>query len=234
MSIYSYNFNTSPDTHQIINRCLPISREYEPLNWSDSQFNYPGLVRIRTIGDGSCFFHAIANAFFKPYKLCMLNGVTLDRTEFIRNLRRDLSIKLGERINPNDPNYKRYYDLLSRGQLQEFSKGVPKYTLENMQRELNSDGPVDNVYNEFISNILDKDIYMLNLETHDVYVFGNDDDILYKHRPSIVLITMPGHYELIGLQTYSGIQTLFNPDDDFIQYIRRRMSQLISLGSNNR
>ena len=66
-------------------------------------------------------------------------------------------------------------------------------------KELDSDRPVDNAYNEFISDQLNKDIYILDAVTQDVYMTGSDDNVLYKDRPSIVLMYLPGHYELVGL-----------------------------------
>jgi len=226
------NIKTAPPlgnlNNQNNNKAIQISplfdREYELLNWNNTPFSYPGLVRIRTIGDGSCFFHAITKSFFMPYKEGIIDGVPLNKMEFIKNLRSDLAKKLGEKVNPNDPNSPRYYDVLSRGKLADFAKGVPQYTLENMQTQLNSNTPVDNVYNEFISNMLKKDIYLLDLITKDVYITGTDDDILYKNRDSIIILTMPGHYELIGLMSDSGILTLFSPTHPLIRAIRNRMN----------
>ena len=207
--------------------------ENAPLNWTDGNFNYPEMVRIGTITDGSCFFHTIASSYFLPYRRGKINDSPMNRYTFIRDLRHDLAIKLGERIDPNDTDHVIHYDVLSRGSLREFSKSVPQYTLESMKRELNSDRSVDNVYNEFISNILDKDIYLLDIQTKDVYVTGNDFDILYRGRNSIVILSLPGHYELVGLRTQTGIKTLFHFEHPFIQSIISRLREKIAQGSNN-
>ena len=201
--------------------------EIQPLNWHLS-FRYPGMVRIGTMADGSCYFHCIAQSYHVPYQRGNVGGVAFNRKNFIRDLRYDLSVKLGEKVDPTDPNSPIHYDLLSRGQLKDFGKEVPNYSLVAMQRELNSDRSVDNVYNEFISNILDKDIYILDLTTQDVYVTGNDSDILYKNRNSIVILFLPGHYELVGIKTPKGIDTYFAPDHAFIQAIRQRLREKIS------
>jgi hypothetical protein len=202
-----------------------MDREYEPLNWTEG-FTYPNMVRIRTSADGSCFFHAIAKAYYIPYRTGMLNGVAINRHQLVKTLRRDLAMKLGQPANPLEPNGPTNYDLLSRGQLREFSKAVPRYSLDNMKKELNSPSAIDNVYNEFISNQLGKDIYLLDGENRDVLVTGNDDDILYKDRDSIVILYIPGHYELVGLLQGDRIETHFLPSHPFIQAIRNRMAEL--------
>ena len=196
--------------------------EVQPLNWTRGGFNYPNLVRIGTIGDGSCFFHAIVKAFYTPYKLGVLNGVPIDKRAFIKNLRKDCAVKLVQKVNPSNKLSPRYYDVLSRGRLNDFAKSVPAFTLENMQKVLNSNLPIDNSFNEFISNLLNKDIYLLDFSTKDVYITGKDDDILYKGRDSIIILVMPGHYELIGLITNNGIQTLFPADSALIRAINQQ------------
>lgn len=204
--------------------------EYQALDWnpSNASFHYEGLVRIGTIGDGSCYFHAIAKSFFTPYKLCKLNGTVLNRSEFIRKLRKDLANKLSEPVDPTNQQGLIYYDLLSRGKLLELSAELPQLSIKNMKKLLDSSLSVDNRFNEFVSNILNKDIYLLDFLKKDVYVTGDDADILYKGRDSIILLTMPGHYELIGLTTDQGIQTLFPPNHPIIRKIRDRISHLIT------
>lgn len=199
--------------------------EYENLVW-DGPFSYPNMVRIRIPTDGSCYFHAIAKAYFEPYIIGRLNNQPLNRQTFIKQLRKDLSVKLQSKINPSNPRSPIYYDTLSRGKLRKFSKSVPSYSLENMVKELDSNDPVDNAYNEFVSNQLDKDIYILDLDKKDVYITGSDDEILYKDRQSIVILYLPGHYELVGLDENGIVKTLFNPDHDFISTIRDRINKI--------
>ncbi len=203
-----------------------MDRDYEPLTWT-SGFTYPGMIRIRTIPDGSCFFHAVTGAFFMPYRLGRLQDKPISKQQMIKSLRHDLSIRLGQPVDPTNPATPLHYDLLSRGQLRTFSQGMPRYSLEHMQKELNSSHSVDNAYNEYISNQVGKDIYLLDEETQNVRITGNDDDILYLGRPSIVLLYSPGHYELVGLSDDRGVQTtLFAPDHPFIVAIRQQMREL--------
>nr|QBK91553.1 MAG: uncharacterized protein LCPAC302_01730 [Pithovirus LCPAC302] len=216
--------------HHILSKSL-INSEYERLDWKEP-FGYNGMVRIRVLMDGSCFFHAVTKSYFGPYITGRIDDKPFDKKKFIRKLRKDLSIKLGSRVDPKDINGKTYYETLSRGELNEISKSVPNYSLKNMQSELDSNRPIDNVYNEFISNVLNKDIYILDLVKRDVYITGDDDEILYKRRPSIVILYLPGHYELIGIKENDNIKTLFDPNDNFIQTIRLRMIALKNIGIN--
>ena len=189
------------------------------LDWSKGKFYYPGLVRLMMIGDGSCFFHSIAYAYHIPYRLGQLNGAPIDREKFIRELRRDLSKVLDRPAHPGGPII---YDTLSRGKLREFAEGYADYSLENMKRELDSSQPVDSVYIEFVSNLLNKDIYILDNRKKDVYVLG-DYDLYYKGRPSIILLYTGNHYDLIGLRCNNGIKTHFSPNHDLIRSIQTRL-----------
>ena len=200
-------------------------KPFERLNWDNENFNYKNMYRIRIIGDGSCFFHALAESYCKPYREGINGKLKINKREFIRNLRKELSEKLKSKIDPLDKNSPIFYDTLSRGKLREMSKDMPIYKLENMVKELDSNLPVDNKFNEFISNVLEKDIYILDLENKDVYITGDDDDILYKNRDSIVIGNLPGHYELIGIMKDNKIKTLFPYNHPFIEKIRLRMKE---------
>lgn len=226
----SKNSESSPiRTHPYI----LTDREYEDLNWS-GEFTFPGMVRIRTIADGSCYFHAIANAYYPPYQTGILNDKAISKTQIVRSLRSDLALRLAQPVDPLNPISPLNYDLLGRGQLKTFALGmlnngiydrnIPIYTLENMQRELRSGEAIDNVYHEFISNQLNKDIYILDGENQDVQFTGDDYDLLYKGRPSIVLYYFPEHYELVGIKEEKSIQTYFDPDSEFIQAINQRLN----------
>ena len=205
-----------------------MSTDWILLPWT-GKFTYTGLSKKRTIGDGSCLFHAIADAYNKNYQQGHIDGNSISKTEFIRRLRFDLADQLASPVDPLNPNGPRYYDVLSRGKLHEISAKLPQYTLENMQKELRVGGSVDNVYNEFLSMLFDKDIYLLDGKTQDVYVTGNDKDILYKGRESIVILVTPGHYELVGIYSNNNYTTLFKPTDPFILYIQERMKAKFSV-----
>lgn len=200
--------------------------DHEILNW-DGEFQYTGghLIRVAVPADGSCYFHAIAKAYFKPYILGKHDGKPFNRTLFIRTLRNNLARLLGSKIK-GDPKGRTYWETLSRGEFVRISKDSPEFSLENMQRELANPNPVSDIYNEFISDQLNIDIYILDAERKDVYMNGADMKLLYKDRPSVVLLYLPGHYELIGVTYNDYVTTYFSPNDPFIKYIRERMKEL--------
>lgn len=204
--------------------CEPEIGTASYLSWEKYGYEDFKMVAIYTIGDGNCYFHALTHAYYIPYRTQSLQGKTVSRREIVRNLRNSLSVRLGEPIDPLNPNGPTFYDQLSRGKLYEFGKSIPEYSFEEMRKRLRSSSAVGNEYNEFVSDQLDKDIYILDYEKQDVYITGDDDDLLYKDRSSIVLLYMPGHYELVGIQDKNGkIQTYFSPTHPFIQFLKNRM-----------
>ena len=193
------------------------------LSWDEGFITFPNMVRFNIPGDGNCFFNSIAYAYLQSYKTGKNpDGSTFNRKEVINKFRYDLSRQLPE-----------HYNSLSRGKLLEISKEVPQYSLENMINELNSNSAVDNIYNEYVSNIYNKDIYLIDILTRDIYITGDDSDILYKDRESIVLLVCTGHYDVLGVMIDdSHIRTCFQYDDPFIELIRNRIKEKINLGSS--
>ena len=202
-----------------------IKEEYEALEWEIfPKFN---MIRIRTEPDGSCFFHAIAKAYFKPYITGKLGDKTFNRKEFVNKLRKDLSNVLASKVDPEDNSSKTYYETMAKAEWPNIAKEMSEFSLENMQNELRSSLAISNVFNEFISDQLGVDIYILDAIKKDVYMTGTDDQLLYKNRKSVVILYLPGHYELIGLlHSKNYIETYFDPDCRFIQRIRQRMDEL--------
>ena len=190
------------------------------LDWQGlSDFYYDNLFQKEEIRDGSCFFHCIADSFYGPYQ----KG-TINRAQYVRQMRKELSLILPSKNQDG----RVWYDTLSKGTLNEFSKNVPEFSLQNMIALLDSSDYVDNRYNEFISNVLNKDIYILDNSRKDVYMIPGDDDILYKNRESIVILYLPKkkHYDLVGVVEGNVLRTLFRPEHPLILKIRDRMRLL--------
>jgi hypothetical protein len=182
------------------------------------QLDFPELVIIDTIADGNCFFHAILEAVSAEYKDMSRTGKIVQANEFRSYLARNLELKVNGAI---------VYDKLSRGNLRDFGKTVPEFSLDAMKAELCSTSHVDNKYNELISNTLNIDLYLIDSKTADIYVTGDDVDILYFNRPSIVILYTPGHYELIAYIQNNEIHTLFPYKHRFIKTLRKRLDILL-------
>ena len=185
----------------------------ELLNWpQNGNFTYPGLVIIDVPGDGSCFFHALILSIYKPYQLNKIN-----KGKFVREFRKNLAYQLVED-----------YDKLANGKLRELSKEMPEISLDVMMKELDSSKPISNIYNEFISDLLNRDIYLLDYQKKDVYLTGSDLNILYKERKSTVLVINKNHYQLVGIIKENGsIKVGFKPDHPFILSIQNRIKELM-------
>jgi hypothetical protein len=163
-------------------------------------------VRISIPGDGNCFFHSILRAFNKTY----ISSNIYNRKMQAKKLRKKLADCLDEET----------YLSLSNGLLPQISKEVPQASRRRMLSELRSSSFVGNLYHELISNVLDKNIYFIDLKRRDIYVTGDDIDLLYKNRPNILLLTIPGHYEVVGLKIENEIFTIFDNNHPLIIRIR--------------
>lgn len=170
------------------------------------------LVVLPTIGDGNCFFHSVLRAFNTNY---IRADKISDRVNMARTFRNALADML-EEIDPLTG--KSYYSGLNCGELEAISEGVKDYTLHGLQKELRSSSPVDNIYQELISNTLNKDIYIIDGTKKDMYHVGSAFTLYYKGRNSIILYYIPGHFEVVGLKHSDGsIDTLFTPEHPLIQ-----------------
>lgn len=205
--IIIYKIINNRNNHKIMNT--------KDLIWYDN-FRYDNMVAIDVPGDGSCLFHVISMAIYKPYQKNQF-----DRIKFVRELRRKLSVKLPI-----------YYDKLADGKLLDLSIDIPEVNLENMQKELDSARYLSNIYNEYISELLDIDIYILSEKNKDIYPTGTDFRLIYKNRLSIVILYIDSkkHYQLIGIKDYNGdITVSFDHNNDFIEYVKSRYRKKINI-----
>ena len=196
-----------------------------PLIWT-GPIRHHQMVLFSTPSDGSCLLHAILFAYNQNYRLEKQGNKIISRHDYTRRLRRELANLLAAPVNPLDPTSPRHYDLIARGSLGEMSEHHPDYTLEGMQQTLDSHDPLDYIFFEFIGDVLDKDLYILDEVKQDLLLTG-EEDLYQKDRPSIVLGYRNNHYELIGLLDENGVtRTLFNPDDPFITQLKIRRGQI--------
>lgn len=176
------------------------------------------VVVLPTLGDGNCFFHSVLRAFNTNY--IKAKSIS-DRVNMARTFRNALADLL-EEIDPLTG--KSYYCGLNNGELEKIAGGVKEYSLGALQKELRSSAPVDNIYQELISNSLNKDIYIIDGTKKDMYHVGSAFSLYYKGRNSIIIFYIPGHFEVVGIKHSDGsIDTLFTPEHPLIQSCRERL-----------
>jgi hypothetical protein len=203
----------------ILEDCRPLK-----LCFTDLQ----NLVIVPTIGDGNCYFHSVLRAFNIPY---IKAKNSLERVNMARTFRNALADRLLE-IDPLTGDD--YYSGLNNGNLEDFSKGVKEYSKDSLRKELLSSEPVDNIYQELISNAVNKDIYIIDAETKDMYNIGSAFSLYYKGRNSIIIYYTPGHYEVVGIKRSDGsIDTIFTPEHEIIQLCRERLLSNIKTESKS-
>ena len=203
---------------------------YAPLTctWHDN------LVRIANIGDGSCFIHAILKAFYKPYQD---NNNAKYRLQTAAEVRRDLGVLLSLE-NPEYPDHV-YWETTGRGQfpallMQEIvdenmingemgdgEEAFLDYSLYGLQRFFNSYFWIGDESYNFISDAFNIDIFVMRINTKDV-ISHIHTKVPDKKRDAIVIVSNDAHYETLALKTKNGFQTVFPPDDPFIDILTKR------------
>lgn len=171
------------------------------------------LVRIGTIGDGSCFFHSYLKGFYTPYQ----NTPFFDeRSLIVRNFRNDLAFCLPYNIPGTEI---RVYDAIAEGQLATLGRveGIEDfYTIGGLQNLLYSSKDVGDEVYSYVADIIRIDVIVLRGTLEDIKKHSSTAGDV--ERPLVVIVGQGSHYELIGELIDNKIRTLFRPDDEF--YIR--------------
>ena len=171
----------------------------------NKQLPFP-FVPKPTIGDGSCFLHAILQSCSVQY--LALN--TEDRIKMVRKLRHDLS----QALDDTD-----IYDNLSRGELKEISESVPEMKKENMKRFLNSNSWITYHFVEMISTLFNINIYVVNTNK-TLYNLGDDEIMYNKNRNSVFIRYHENvHFETLGVDTPDGVKTFFDKKSDISKFM---------------
>jgi len=196
---------------------------------------YKNLIRIATIGDGSCFIHAFLKAFAREYQE---NGSAKFRMELVAKVRLFLALSL-KAENPEYPGYT-YWETSGRGAFpaqlmseikseyeitEEKSPGPTlleeiklDYSVTGMQYLFNSSAWLgDEVYN-IIADIFNLDVYILRAKRGDLTPHAKTRKTA-SHKNAIVIVGNTQHYEVVGVEKDDGFQTVFAVDDDFIKAI---------------
>lgn len=205
------------------------SGKTEKLNF---QF-YENLFRYGVLGDGACYFHALLAAIKSEY----ISMSDVEKQSVTRKFRQELANDLTRDI------FSRLF--VGEYSLYEFIKNPknddrPKYELSivcsdpekpTVEEALLAYRMVISKFSrwmsddiqQFISDVLDVDIYLFSDKTRGPYPLDNNPIRVYKNRPSVVLINVGGsHYELVGLSTddlgdSEKVKIFFSHDHHFIQ-----------------
>ena len=206
-----------------------ISRnEVEPLNWCNSEkLNYENMVKLDTHHDFSSILHAILKGYSSVYITSTYNGKRIDRCEYIDRLRKDFATKLPQPSILTNLSSPTNYQLL----VNTFREGsfFSSYTMEQLISRLNSNEFMGDEYLFHISELLGKDVYVLDEITEDVYETVSKSKDLHKDRNSIVIAYAKNinKFSLVGILNARGeIETYFKPGNPFIVAIKKRISIL--------
>jgi len=188
--------------------------------WDNIPFD---TCHIETVGDGNCLFHAICNAFYKPYRTEMIDGVKISRLEIVAQFRSELASMLEEK-DPNDKYGRTRYETLGGGVFKELANsGRKEYILASLQESLRSNSPMGDEIVPFIGQIIYKSLLFLDTRTRDVYVLSDLPPDTYTH---IVMLYNGQHYDLCAIhESDNSMSTYFTPLHPFIIYIRNRIQQ---------
>jgi len=172
------------------------------------------LVKIATIQDNSRFLHAFIQAFDRGYLSMVMN----DKKELIKNLRLELSNKILEKIDSSNIIY---YDYLFNGKIKQLARSNNNYEKTIYINNLKNDYNFVNEYNELISEIFSKDIYLIDLDNNELFVDKTVAKLTIKERDSVVIGFSDGEYYTLGLiEPDKNIITHFSAYNSFITSIR--------------
>jgi hypothetical protein len=96
---------------------------------------------------------------------------------------------------------------------------------QNYQDELQDcDTYIGDIVFEYVSRVFDLDIYVVDAIYGDIVSHAGHCRDLYTGRKSIIILIINGnHYESMGLDSESGVQTLFEPDHPAIKYLYEKV-----------
>ena len=185
------------------------------------------VVRIGSIGDGSCYFHSVLAGYYTRYQ----NSRDLRfRMDMVQKLRRDIAytLQMDDPAQPgktlwetaNNGQFMALYEQQVLGHVFEDDFGhIIDFSLDGLQRLFNSTTYLGDEVYQYASDRLGIDIYIMRLTSKNLYVHLNTS-FPGSTRKVIVISGNGNHYETIGLFRNNLFQTAFDQDDPFILAIR--------------
>ena len=184
------------------------------------------VYRLATIGDGSCFFHAVLKGYYDKYQ----NDSTYRyRKELVKDLRSDLSKALSL-PDPDHPG-KNYYQTISDGTIAELGNmGIQltddfghriDYSLRGLESLLASESFIGDEIYSFVSSMLGVNVFILRATNTDLHIHSNTFDPKNPPRWSVIIVGNGVHYETLGVDRNGMIQTVFPPDDPILRLLKQ-------------
>jgi SAM-dependent methyltransferase len=182
------------------------------------------IVRIATIGDGSCFVHSYCKGFFPYYQE---NNDYTQRVAVVANLRRDLGLALTS-DNPDYPGFTYWATAANGGFVRRLMQELRSpelvreaydnidYSVAGLQGLLNSNQWLGEETYDYFADIIGVDIFVLLGSLNDLRVFYTTARV-DKERPIVAIMGNKFHYETVGLQIDGAIQTVFPRNHPFVQ-----------------
>lgn len=193
-------------------------------NQVEAPWSSETVVRIGSIGDGSCFIHSILNAYLKSYQT---NNDPQYRRKFVKNLRRDLALTLA--LPDPDDALRTRYETAAGGQFVELAEQQRQglsftdvfdqpvdFTLKGLQKLFKSDMYLGDEIYSYLSDLLGIDVYVMRLEGGELKRHLDTRREGKPARKSVVISGNGYHFETVAVLRNGLYQTLFLPDDDFI------------------
>jgi len=176
------------------------------------------LCLIDTPKDGSCLFHAICNAFYKPYRLEIIQGRKVSRSDIVALFRSELADMLSVVVPGTDMIY---YQYIGNGHIKDLGDTVDDYTLSGLQSWLKSSSNMGDEIVTYIEHVIGKNLLFLDTRTEDVYIRKSCET---NNNPCIIMFYDGGHYDLCGIKERDGsTSTHFAHDHPFVSHIMKRL-----------
>ncbi len=193
-----------------------MDSSYTTIDLSYLTPHFKNTIILHVIDGNSSFYHAIFLAYYTPYQLQKKDGRYVNRRKFVNSFRHELANLLDHpATNVNNTDSITHYQTLDRGKLNN-----PEHTIEAIRKAIRFNHYINPIVHQYISNIINKDIYIIDFKTKEVVQVTQNKDLIYQQRDSIIVIYFPGHYELIGIYIDNKITTLFSPHSELITTIR--------------
>lgn len=181
------------------------------------------LVKIGTIGDGSCFFHSVLKSFYKPYAENRDINVRSYRMQVAQKFRSELATRLGQ-LSPDGKNT--YYQIVNNGNYPSFAQHgkiqnifgrTVDYSLSALQQLLNSSSWVGDEVFGYVAETLGLNIMVMIASATDLKPLISPTTTFNN---TIIVSGNGSHFEVIGELLGNGlIQTVFGDNDPLMLVI---------------